>query len=152
MNVIRDACEADIGALATVASRSYRAGFAHILSEAELARADAAHFRDRFARDWPLTRLVAAGDVIRGFCCQSEGHVHMLFVDPDHFGSGLGQDLLVDAEQRGARTLECFADNHRAIAFYERCGWHVDRRYEREFLGRRLAFVAMAKGGGPQPA
>jgi putative acetyltransferase len=145
--MIRDATEADIAALAAVAVRSYRAGFAHILDEAELARADEVHFRRRFARDWPLTRLAEDEGAVLGFCTQSQGHVHMLFVDPVGIGSGIGRDLLGDAERAGACTLECFADNRRAIAFYERCGWRIEKRYEREFLGRSMHFVAMAKAG-----
>ncbi len=55
--------------------------------------------------------------------------VYFLAVDPDAWGSGVGSHLLgaVDdhARSTGHRRLELWviADNHRAIATYERAGW-----------------------------
>jgi putative acetyltransferase len=46
---------------------------------------------------------------------------------------------------RGAKSLECFRDNHGARRFYERHGWRVTREYEREFAGRNRSFVFYEK-------
>ena len=142
--IVRPATEADIPAMARVAERSYRAAFADILEPEVLATRDAAFFAARF-RD-SLDRMhVAVAEEVVGFTLVTEGHIDMIFVDPETAGSGAGTALLAQAEAEGARSLECFRDNHQARRFYERRGWHLTREYEREFLGRERAFVIYEK-------
>jgi putative acetyltransferase len=75
----------------------------------------------------------------------TDGHIDMLFMDPDAGGRGGGALLLQRAETLGAKSLECFRDNHGARRFYERHGWRVEREYEREFAGRSRSFVLYEK-------
>ena len=82
------------------------------------------------------------------------GHISNLFVDPDHWGKGIGRGLLARAEQdmreRGWRVGELSTQslNARARRLYERAGWydtggrhpHKDdglemAEYERDLLG-----------------
>ncbi|MCB5174284.1 hypothetical protein LGR44_03755 [Microvirga sp. SM9] len=53
--------------------------------------------------------------------------------------------LLQRAECLGAKSLECFRDNHGARRFYERHGWRLAREYERAFAGRERSFVLYEK-------
>jgi putative acetyltransferase len=76
----------------------------------------------------------------------SDGHIDMLFMDPTAVGQGGGTCLLKEAERRGAKSLECFRDNHAARRFYERHGWRIEREYDREFAGRSRSFVRYVKG------
>lgn len=85
-----------------------------------------------------------AGD-IAGFLLMTDGHIDMLFMDPATSGQGGGAQLLKEAEALGAKSLECFRDNHGARRFYERHGWRIVRAYEREFAGRHRAFVLYEK-------
>jgi putative acetyltransferase len=140
MNV-RPPRDADVEAMAGVAERSYRAGFAEILEPDVLATRDAAFFAGRFSDLLSRMRVAEAAGRVVGFTLVTDGHIEMIFVDPERAGSGAGSALLAQAEAEGARTLECFRDNHAARQFYERRGWRLTREYEREFLGRRRPFV-----------
>jgi len=90
--------------------------------------------------------VACSGETLVGFLLMANGHIDMLFMDPAASGRGGGAALLREAEQRGARTLECFRDNHAARRFYERHGWQVQREYDREFAGKSRSFVLYASG------
>ncbi len=91
--------------------------------------------------------VACSGEALVGFLLMTDGHIDMLFMDPTAVGRGGGALLLKEAEQQGARSLECFRDNHAARRFYERHGWHMEREYEREFAGKSRSFVLYAKKG-----
>jgi GNAT superfamily N-acetyltransferase len=63
------------------------------------------------------------------------GVIH-LFVDPDHWGTGLGRRLLGEAERMVADNgfataeLHTMVGNERALAVYRRSGWQVTERFE----------------------
>ncbi|MBA1154802.1 GNAT family N-acetyltransferase [Microvirga mediterraneensis] len=143
--IVRPARAEDISALSAVAERSYRVAFADILEQDVLAGRDAAFFAERFAASWPRMLVALAEGIPAGFLLMTDGHIDMLFMDPGSNGKGGGALLLREAEARGARSLECFRDNHAARRFYERYGWRVAREYEREFAGRDRSFVLYEK-------
>ncbi|HZH09106.1 MAG TPA: GNAT family N-acetyltransferase [Microvirga sp.] len=143
--IVRPAASEDIPALAEVAVRSYREAFSEILEPDVLAGKDAAFFAERFASSWERMLVAQQGEVIAGFLLMTESHIDMLFMDPVASGQGGGARLLEEAEVRGARSLECFRDNHGARRFYERHGWRATREYEREFAGRNRSFVFYEK-------
>jgi putative acetyltransferase len=71
---------------------------------------------------------------VRGFIVRAGNFVSLLFVDPRHQGRGLGKQLL-DAAKGRAEELKtsAFAQNERAIRFYQREGfWATQVRVERE--------------------
>lgn len=142
---VRRAGAEDIPALATIAERSYRAAFRSILEEAVLAQRDAAFFATRFASSWESMVVALSGEAPVGFLLITDGHIDMLFMDPEARGRGAGALLLRRAEVLGANSLECFRDNHPARRFYERHGWRLDREYRREFAGRERDFVFYVK-------
>ena len=133
--------------MAAVASSSYRAAFAAILDEAELARRDAASFVPRFAAHREQMRVAEAGGRVVGFSLTTGAHLDMLFIDPAAQGSGAGRALLAEAVARGVRSLECFRANTAARRFYARAGWLVTRGYSRTFAGRLHAFVFYERDG-----
>jgi len=141
----RSARAEDIPALAAIAERSYRAAFKAILEEDVLAGRKAAFFATRFATSWRRMLVALEGDRPVGFLLMTDGHIDMLFMDPEADGMGGGALLLRKAEALGARSLECFRDNHGARRFYERHGWRLAREYERDFAGRARSFVLYVK-------
>jgi len=143
--IVRAARIEDIPALAALAERSYRAAFAGILEEDVLAGRSAASFAERFASSWERMLVALDGDAFTGFLLMSDGHIDMLFMDPGASRKGGGALLLREAEMRGAKSLECFRDNHDARRFYERHGWRVMRDYERDFAGKSRSFVLYGK-------
>ena len=144
--IVRPARAEDIPSLAAIAERSYRAAFADILERDVLAGRDAAFFAGRFASSWERMLVTLEDDAPIGFLLMTDGHIDMLFMDPEASGKGVGALLLAEAEARGAKSLECFRDNHGARRFYERHRWRVTREYEREFAGKRRSFVFYEKG------
>lgn len=144
--IVRPAGADDVPALAAIAGRSYRAAFAGILETDVLATRDEAFFAGRFASSWERMLVACSGETLVGFLLMTDGHIDMLFMDPAASGRGGGVLLLKEAEQRGARSLECFRDNHAARRFYERHGWQVEREYDREFAGKSRSFVRYVKG------
>jgi putative acetyltransferase len=144
--IVRAARTEDVPVLASLAERSYRAAFAHILERDVLEGRDAAFFAERFASSWERMLVALSGEEPIGFLLMTGGHIDMLFMDPAASRRGGGALLLKAAEARGARTLECFRDNHGARRFYERHGWRVEREYERDFAGKSRSFVFYAKG------
>jgi putative acetyltransferase len=92
--------------------------------------------------------MVAEQDgAIVAFSLMTDCHIDMLFVDPERLGQGAGIALLRAAERAGAATLECFADNAPARAFYTHAGWRLTKQYEREFAGAIMRFVLFERPG-----
>ena len=143
---VRAARPDDVPALAAIAERSYRWAFERILEPEVLAGRDAAFFAARFASSWEHMLVALAHEEPMGFLLMTDGHIDMLFMDPRASGQGGGALLLKQAEALGARSLECFRDNHGARRFYERHGWQVAREYDRTFAGRERSFVLYVKG------
>jgi len=142
---VRPARPEDVPALAEIAERSYRAAFAGLLEPDILAARSAAFFAARFASSWERMFVALAQDKPVGFLLMTDGHIDMLFMAPEAGGQVGGALLLSRAEALGAKSLECFRDNHGARRFYERHGWRVAKEYERNFAGRERSFVLYVK-------
>jgi GNAT superfamily N-acetyltransferase len=149
---VRPAREADIPAMAAVASASYRVAFAGILPADVLAERSPGHFHERFAETWPRMMVAEQDGSIVAFSLTTDVHIDMLFVDPARLGRGAGIALLRAAERAGAATLECFADNAPARAFYAHAGWRLTKHYEREFAGGVMRFVLFERPAPPVPS
>jgi putative acetyltransferase len=142
---VRVATTDDVPSLAAIAQRSYSSAFANILEGEVIDDHDIAFFMARFAHAWPRMLVVCSGKTPIGFLLMTDGHIDMLFMDPAASGQGGGTLLLEEAESKGARSLECFRDNHGARRFYERPGWRIAHEYERDFAGQNRGFVFYEK-------
>jgi ribosomal protein S18 acetylase RimI-like enzyme len=144
----------DAEAVAAVNVRSWQTGYAGIMPDEVLARLDVAAWAQR-RRDWrtaegdqPFATYVAEADdgSVVGFVTvgpyrQGQNHedpdpaygeILAIYVDPAHWGSGIGRQLMATARAalagRGATTMRLWVlqDNARARRFYERAGMAPD--------------------------
>lgn len=107
--------------------------------------------RERWARrrlDRP-TWIALVGELPAGFIdLEEDGHLDMLFVDPDQGGRGVARALVatVEAEgrQRGLGRLFTEA-SVTARGFFERCGFRLLAAQEVERNGQRLRNFRMEK-------
>ncbi|HEX5465484.1 MAG TPA: GNAT family N-acetyltransferase [Candidatus Limnocylindrales bacterium] len=86
--------------------------------------------------------------------------LYAIYVDPEALGTGVGAGLMARQLEAlgpagaGQRCLWVFADNERAIRFYERWGWAADGRRRTLTIGGaeidevRYRFRRPAKPGG----
>ena len=74
---------------------------------------------------WDSGRVACVGGEVVGYLAATGPHVDQLFVDPDHQRAGIGSALLGAMLARRLRpaTLQVFALNAPARAFYERFGF-----------------------------
>ncbi len=148
MERVREARRADDVACGMIISRASMAG--PLVSRLP-------HARELFADTSPLApegyrRLVSMddADVVVGFTDfdPERPHIRYLFVDPAHQGRGLGSALIEAAEALAAArplTLNCFAANDVALA------WYLDHGFENhgggfaEFRGRRVVEIHLRR-------
>ena len=132
--MIRPANRDDLNRIAEIEVFNYRLHFYPIF------RSDGFYFGElqvptvaqRYAAFLDHIRVYDDG-VVKGFIMVRGGEVQKLFVEPVLQGCGIGAELLEYALARmGATTLWALEKNPRAIAFYERHGFHVteDRKLE----------------------
>lgn len=91
--------------------------------------------------DWQLEDFDAATRNERIYVALENGHrvgfasldqngnfLHNLFIDPACQGQGIGSALLEHVQKQftGTGALKCLARNQRALAFYQRHGWHSE--------------------------
>jgi ribosomal protein S18 acetylase RimI-like enzyme len=91
--------------------------------------------------DWGL--VACADSPVIAYIAAIGGHVDQLFVDPDHQRAGVGSALLAAMLNRQLRpaTLNVFAENAPARAFYERFGFReVDGWWNEEDSARELLY------------
>ncbi len=88
-----------------------------------------------------VDEAVVGFSLIGGADDQGWGEVAAIYVDPAHWGAGLGWALLASAEQRLAdlghhrASLWVLEANTRARHFYERQGWSLGRPIRLETIG-----------------
>jgi GNAT superfamily N-acetyltransferase len=147
----RPATPDDALAVARIHVRSWQAGYRGLLPDSYL---DGLRAEDRAPRytfgspnpDLPWTQLAVDGDVILGFATTGlpssndvpgAGELLALYVDPDHWGRGIGGALLAAACARIAKTstfavLWLLDGNQRGARFYTAQGWAPDGTHRNE--------------------
>lgn len=76
------------------------------------------------------------GGVISGFIGLIGNFIGGLFVDPAAYRSGIGRRLIEHAAGRlGALSVDVYEQNASALAFYQRCGFAIVERKERDDEG-----------------
>ncbi len=141
------AAREDADGITDVQVASWRAGYAHVFPDTVLYADDFDSARRGYWTRWrfaPGHRIAVAtqpdgGRVVgfssygpereraRGFT--GRGEIWAFYVDPEHWGSGLADELITFTEDRlraegfDIAVLWVLDDNPRARAFYERHGW-----------------------------
>lgn len=156
---LRAATRDDAAGIARVHVRAWQDGYAGHVDQAFLDGLSVddrtALWRDVYlARPSEGSRLVAVvdGEII-GFVVGTTdspsadrvGEIYSIYVDPPHWGTGIGSRLLRAATEEiradGPRSLVLWVldGNRRAIDFYESRGWAFDGGRKDELIGDRLA-------------
>ncbi|MGH8915923.1 MAG: GNAT family N-acetyltransferase [Acidimicrobiia bacterium] len=149
--MIRDARLEDAAGLARVHVSSWQAAYRGLIDQAFLDSLDVESRTERWDRLLMQTRgrvLVSEADgEIAGFCTVGPstdpewGEVYAIYVAPEHWGVGLGRDLLDAGEQalsdagEELALLWVLAGNTRARSFYERQGWRLGKPIRIENIG-----------------
>lgn len=72
-------------------------------------------------------------DILLGFIGLSEDYIAGLFVSPQQQRQGIGKALLQYAQQRKKRLrLHVYAENQRAVQFYQQAGFVVTAQQEQD--------------------
>jgi GNAT superfamily N-acetyltransferase len=148
--VIRPGTPDDGEAVARVQIASWQGAYAHLFSEEQLAAIPLTERAEYWSRFPPIVAEVA-GKVV-GFVAVGNGELYAIYVDPDHWGTGVGRQLMEAGEQRlrdlghASAILWVFEDNPRARRFYEIAGWRTDgARQNAELFGMSGPVVRYAK-------
>jgi len=110
-------------------------------------------------RRYPASFVAEIDGEIAGFVgvgpsrdADAEGELYTIYVDPAHWGTGIGRELIQAGEDRmrelGFRQVILWVldGNDRAQRFYEDAGWSADgERRTIEFAGQSLPEVRYAK-------
>ncbi len=162
---IRTARAADAEAITEVHIASMRETYRDLFAAEELARIDARdradRWRDHLTEGSSITLLAEVDGRIAGFVCfgacrdeevspEAVGEVMAIYVDPDMWGLGFGEALMLAALARlrsggsAEVVLWVIEGNHRAIGFYERLGFKPDGSVRvRQMLGKHTDIVRL---------
>jgi ribosomal protein S18 acetylase RimI-like enzyme len=149
---VREAGAADAAALARIQVAAWRAAYAGLLPDDVLAGLSVAGIEAQWATRIPAVAPVSClvtGTPPVGFVGAGPawddagtGQVYVIYVDPAHWGRGLGRQLLRAAVLHlrsvgfATATLWVLTTNTRARGFYEHEGWsptgrtRVERLYD----------------------
>ena len=115
--------------------------------------------RLEYHRRFPPTFVADVDGEIVGFVAvgrsrdpDAEGELYTIYVDPTHWGAGVGRELIRAGEERMRElgyqrvALWMLDGNSRAQRFYESAGWALDgERRTIEFVGQSMPEVRFAK-------
>lgn len=88
-----------------------------------------------------------AGEIV-GFCGVHEDKIEMLFVAPEHRGTGVGTMLALHAiTSKGATKVDVNAQNRQALGFYEHLGFCVVGHSPTDPQGKPYPLLHMALTG-----
>ena len=145
--VIRPARAGDSDDIKSLLDRSWRAHWAPHLDMGAWARYDAAQpvvgYVDAFLGAFAVAER---GGVVVGMFHLDGPMLHALHVDSWAIGTGVGRELMDEAELRGARRLEVRAFNARARDFYRGRGWVEVDDYADEEMGFAVRTILMERG------
>lgn len=100
--------------------------------------------RDKYLPSKDFLVFVGADDEPLAFMGVNEGEVESLFVDPSHFGKGIGRSFIDHMKSNHKEvTLEVNEQNPQAVGFYEACGFQVVRRDPTDDHGRPFPILHM---------
>lgn len=143
----------DARSIAEVHVRSWQVAYRGVVAGEFLDSLDVdrrSEMIDRVIKDGSKTILVSDREgMVAGFSMlapsddEGWGEVLAIYASPDHWGEGVGYDLMTSSVQWLHREgyqramLMVLEDNPRARAFYERQGWRLGKRIRIENIGGR---------------
>jgi len=143
--------------------RTWQVAYAHVFPPERLAELSVEGRTAQWREHPPLVAQVGrtvVGFVSVGECREgdADGELFAIYVDPDHWGCGVGHELIAAGELRlrelGHRDviLWVLEDNPRARRFYEHAGWYHDsERRSITFLGLEVPELRYRKVFGMTP-
>ena len=117
----------------------------HFLSEDDIV-----FFRSRlpvYFNAVDLVKVIDESGRVLGFMGTSEDEIEMLFIHPDFQGKGIGGMLIGHAvNSLGKTKVTVNEQNERALRFYEKCGFVVTGRSEKDSSGKDFPLLHMELG------
>jgi ribosomal protein S18 acetylase RimI-like enzyme len=117
--------------------RTWQAAYARVFPPERLAELSVGPRAEQWRKSPPLVGEIEG--TVAGFVSvgasrdgDSNGELFAIYVDPDHWSTGVGRALITAGEERLRELgytdaiLWVLDDNPRARRFYERAGWHHD--------------------------
>jgi len=165
--MIRQATAEDAEAIARVQVMTWRAAYAGIMPAGFLAALSEQKHGEGWRRQLSDSQTVvfvadknaevigfASGGDSRDADRRGEVEVYAIYVLPEHWGRGIGRELLAKLETALANNrgvgLWVLRDNRQAIQFYEAAGYRVDgAEKEIRVWGKRLMEVRLGKHDRP---
>lgn len=146
---IRDLQSAEIGAISALAIRS-KASWGY---DAEMMRVfvDELTLTEKSFAGFLAAKIAVKDAIPVGYCSlvrrsHTQIELEHLFVDPKHFGQGIGTRLFHEAceiaRRHGAQELTLIADPF-ASGFYERLGANETGRHQSPFPGRLIPIMSI---------
>ena len=138
---IRPAESGDIDSLVALSKRTIRARYISFLGEKpvedDLASGAVENY---FQESLPRCFVVEEMGAVAGVAAYKDLAVDLMMVDAERQGRGLGTRLLAHLEtllfsKSDELTLESFAENEQANAFYRKRGWVVIENYKDKETG-----------------
>lgn len=115
----------------------------HFLSDSAFEEI-AAMVKEQYLPSRDFLVWVDGDDTALGFMGATGEEVESLFIDPDHFGKGIGKAFIDHMKTSYQRVrLEVNEQNPKAVGFYEACGFSVDRRDPLDDHGRPFPILHM---------
>jgi putative acetyltransferase len=87
-------------------------------------------------------------DEVIGFIGIFEHKIEMLFISPEYFGQGLGWKLMDFAlKEHHVDKVDVNEQNIQAVEFYQKCGFKVFERTEKDDMGMEYPILRMKLTG-----
>ncbi|NIF07490.1 GNAT family N-acetyltransferase [Chryseobacterium sp. Tr-659] len=113
-----------------------------------LSEEDFHHFKEVIPRDYlPNLEvyLITENGEAQGFASVAEGNLEMLFIHNDMRGKGYGKKLYqFMKEETGLTKVDVNEQNPQAIGFYEKMGFKVIGRSEKDGSGKDYPLIHMS--------
>ncbi|SOH93633.1 Acetyltransferase (GNAT) domain-containing protein [Monaibacterium marinum] len=116
-------------AIATLWHAAWHDSHAELSPQELIAERDFPSFLPRVDREWTDLRIAGPFGAPTGLCITAQDQLSHLFLDTAARGTGLAEQLVMDAKARIAANghqvawLSCAVGNIRAARFYEKQGW-----------------------------
>ncbi len=139
---IQQATTADYSALIAIWEASVRATHDFLPEDniAELKPLILEHYFDAVE-----LRCASIDGRLIGFIGVADNNIEMLFVHPEHFGAGVGRELVQYAQAHLAAThVDVNEQNPGAISFYEKMGFQRSGRSELDGQGNAFPLIHMS--------